>query len=42
VSAREVAESIVAEDPTLEGHPVLAEELRLFVGEAEAEYLMKS
>jgi len=40
--AREVAEAIVAEDPTLAAHPLLAGELRYFVGDVEAEYLMKS
>ncbi len=41
-SARRVAESILAEDPSLEGAPHLADEVRLFVGEAEAAFLLKS
>ena len=39
--AREVAEEIVAADPTLEAHPGLAEELPLFLGDDEAEFLLK-
>jgi len=39
--ARDVAEAVVAHDPLLEGNPLLADELRLFVGEEEAEYLMR-
>jgi len=41
-AARRVAESILADDPSLEGAPHLAEEVRLFVGEAEAAFLLKS
>jgi len=41
-AARRVAESILAEDASLEGAPHLAEEVRLFVGEAEAAFLLKS
>ncbi len=41
-AARRVAESILAEDPSLERDPRLAEEVRLFVGEAEAAFLLKS
>jgi ATP-dependent DNA helicase RecG len=40
--ARRVAEALLAEDPTLEGHPLLADEIRLFVGEDEAAFLLKS
>jgi ATP-dependent DNA helicase RecG len=41
-AARRVAESILAEDPSLEAAPHLADEVRLFVGEAEAAFLLKS
>ncbi len=41
-SARQVAQDLLAEDPTLELAPHLAEEVRLFVGEAEAAFLLKS
>jgi ATP-dependent DNA helicase RecG len=41
-AARRVAVSLLAEDPTLEAAPHLAEEVRLFVGEAEAAFLLKS
>jgi ATP-dependent DNA helicase RecG len=40
--ARSLAEALVAEDPTLAGHPLLVDELRLFVDEEEAAYLFKS
>ncbi|MGD0743216.1 MAG: ATP-dependent DNA helicase RecG [Acidimicrobiales bacterium] len=40
--AREVAGDVVAADPTLAGNPLLADELRIFVGEDEAEYLLRS
>lgn len=40
VDARNVAESILAEDPYLERHTDLADELRLFLGE-EAAFLRK-
>jgi len=40
-AARRVAESVVADDPALERHPLLADELALFIGE-EAEYLLRS
>ncbi|HVL05095.1 MAG TPA: ATP-dependent DNA helicase RecG [Acidimicrobiales bacterium] len=40
--AREVAFSIVDRDPTLAGHDVLQEELRLLVEPEEAEFLFKS
>ena len=39
--AREVAESIIGTDPTLTEHPGLAEELPLFLGDDEAEFLLK-
>jgi ATP-dependent DNA helicase RecG len=41
-AARRVAESILAADPSLEAAPHLADEVRLFVGEAEAAFLLKS
>jgi len=37
-----VAEELTAEDPVLDAHPLLADELRLFLDEAEAEFLFKS
>jgi ATP-dependent DNA helicase RecG len=40
--AREVAFAIVDADPTLEGHPLLREELGLLLDEEEAEFLFKS
>ena len=40
--ARQVAEEIVAEDPQLESHPELAEEVLLLLTEDEGEYLFKS
>ncbi len=41
--ARDVADALVAADPTLEAtQPLLADELRLFIGEEEAEYLFRS
>ncbi len=39
--AREVAEEIIGSDPTLAEHPALAEELPLFLGDDEAEFLLK-
>jgi ATP-dependent DNA helicase RecG len=42
VAARREAEAIVAADPVLARHPLLEEELRLFIGEDEASYLSKS
>jgi ATP-dependent DNA helicase RecG len=42
VAAREVAESLLAEDPPTGATALLADELRLFVGDDEAAYLMKS
>ena len=41
-AARRVAESILAQDPSLHDAPHLADEVRLFVGEAEAAFLHKS
>jgi len=40
--ARRVAEAIVDEDPQLEAHEALADEIRLFLSEDEGEYLFKS
>jgi ATP-dependent DNA helicase RecG len=40
--ARRVAEAIVEEDPQLEAHEALADEIRLFLSEDEGEYLFKS
>jgi hypothetical protein len=40
--ARQVAESMVAEDPQLEAHADLADEVRLLLSEDEGEYLFKS
>ncbi|MGD0219220.1 MAG: ATP-dependent DNA helicase RecG [Acidimicrobiales bacterium] len=40
--ARDVAGEVTRADPTLEGNPLLADELRIFVGEEEAEYLLRS
>ena len=40
--ARRVAEAIVGEDPQLEAHEALADEIRLFLSEDEGEYLFKS
>jgi ATP-dependent DNA helicase RecG len=40
--ARRVAEAIVDEDPQLAAHEALADEIRLFLSEDEAEYLFKS
>ena len=42
VLARDVARVLVGDDPTLAGHPLLQDELRIFVGDEEAEYLLKS
>jgi ATP-dependent DNA helicase RecG len=42
VAAREVAESVVGEDSTLVGHPLLTDELRIHVDEDEAAFLFKS
>ena len=40
--ARRVAETIVGEDPQLEAHPELADEVRLLLSADEGEYLFKS
>jgi ATP-dependent DNA helicase RecG len=40
--AREVAVEMVAADPTLAANPQVLDELRLFIGEEEAEYLERS
>jgi ATP-dependent DNA helicase RecG len=40
-AARRVAEEIVEADPTLEGHPLLADELHLFVDEESEEFVLK-
>jgi ATP-dependent DNA helicase RecG len=42
VRAREMAVSLVGEDPSLAGHDLLVEELRIFIDEDEAEFLFKS
>jgi hypothetical protein len=40
--ARDVAVSVVGDDPALEHHPVLADEIRTMVDEDEAAFLFKS
>ena len=40
--ARRVAEAMVGEDPRLQAHADLADEVRLLLGEDEGEYLFKS
>ena len=40
-AARRVAEAIVDEDPALEAHPLLAEEVHLFVTEESEEFVLK-
>ena len=40
--ARQVAETMVGEDPQLTAHPDLADEVRLLLSEDEDEYLFKS
>ena len=42
VDARALAVDLVGADPHLDGHPLLVEELRLFVDDDEAEFLFKS
>jgi ATP-dependent DNA helicase RecG len=42
VDARTLAESLVSDDPDLRGHPLLVDELRLFIDDEEAEFLFKS
>ena len=41
-AARQVADDLLDRHPDLAGDEVLAEEIRLFVGEEEAAYLLKS
>jgi ATP-dependent DNA helicase RecG len=41
-AARRVAEAMLDDDPSLEHAPHLADELRLFIDDEEAEYLLKS
>jgi ATP-dependent DNA helicase RecG len=40
--ARRVADAIVKDDPHLEAHPDMADEVKLFLSEDEGEYLFKS
>ena len=40
--AREVATAIIDGDPELEAHPEIDDEIRLLLGDDEAEFLMKS
>jgi ATP-dependent DNA helicase RecG len=40
-AARHVAESIIDEDPALEAHPLLADEVHLFVAEESEEFVLK-
>jgi len=40
--ARDVATEIIDDDPELEGHPELDDEIALLLGDDEAEFLMKS
>jgi ATP-dependent DNA helicase RecG len=42
IEARRLAEDLVADDPGLAAHGLLAEELRLFIDDDEAEFLFKS
>ncbi len=42
LDARQVAEALIAEDPQLAAHPQLADDVRLFLPEDEAEFLFKS
>ncbi|HTX00563.1 MAG TPA: ATP-dependent DNA helicase RecG [Acidimicrobiales bacterium] len=42
LAARREAEAIVADDPDLAAHPLLADELSIFIDEEEAGYLSKS
>jgi hypothetical protein len=37
-----VADAIVKDDPHLEAHPDMADEVKLFLSEDEGEYLFKS
>ncbi len=40
--ARAVAEELAAEDPTLQAHPLMQDDLSVFIDEEEAEFLFKS
>jgi len=40
--AREAAEHIVGADPALADHPLLSDELRIFIDDDEAAFLFKS
>jgi ATP-dependent DNA helicase RecG len=42
VAARSLADDLVGDDPSLLDHPLLTDELRLFVDDDEAEFLFKS
>jgi ATP-dependent DNA helicase RecG len=42
VKAREVAEQMVGADPALSDHPLLTDELRIFIDDDEAAFLFKS
>ncbi|MEZ5141371.1 MAG: ATP-dependent DNA helicase RecG [Acidimicrobiales bacterium] len=42
VRARDVAFELVGDDPSLEAHPRLRDELALFLGDEDAEFLLKS
>ncbi|MEO9223867.1 MAG: helicase-related protein, partial [Acidimicrobiales bacterium] len=42
IHAREVAFELVDADPDLAAHPLLAEEVALFLGDDEADFLLKS
>jgi ATP-dependent DNA helicase RecG len=42
VKARDVAFEVVGDDPTLADHPLLAEELGLFLEDEETDFLLKS
>jgi len=42
INAREVAEHMVSADPALTGHPLLTDELRIFIDDEEAAFLFKS
>jgi ATP-dependent DNA helicase RecG len=42
IKAREVAEQIVSADPELSGHPLLTDELRIFIDDEDDAFLFKS
>ena len=42
VRAREMAVELVGDDPVLVDHPLLVDELRIFIDDDEAEFLFKS